>query len=261
MVHYSCGFLLSLLGAFITLVVHDHGGFFFQVVNCNIRVLNHGKGGHKTSGQQMQHHLGASNPTEVGKLSAVEKGDTQSKSNMENELEDNLGNEDDNEGEMSRSSSLWAGLLSEVSPHNAGKTFQDDMDEEDNPDELPSNHYTFFDATNDRSIKKVDSLSQPDQQKLLQQNFNWAQMPNIGISCRETGCPKTYQMCVPFSYDSANFEGKRLIEIITSSGTFSMKGLKFDNENIEHDKRKYILVYSCVCKKYRSDGSCDESVE
>ncbi|CAA9986981.1 conserved Plasmodium protein, unknown function [Plasmodium knowlesi strain H] len=257
MVRYSCGFLLSLLGALTSLVRHDHE-MFFPVVNCNTHVLNHGKGG-KTSGQPIQPHLGVSNPTEIGKFSAVEKGDAQSGSNVENELEDKLKRRQ--EGEVSRSSSRGVGLLSDVSPHNAGKPFEDYMGEENNPDEPPSNNYIFFETTNDRAIKKVDSLSQPDQQKLLQNDSNWAQMPNIGISCREMGCPKTYQMCVPFFYDSANFEGKRLIEFITSTSTLKMNGLKFDNENIIEDKRKYILIYSCVCKKYTSNGSCDESVE
>lgn len=86
-------------------------------------------------------------------------------------------------------------------------------------------------------------------------------MPNIGISCRETGCPETYQMCVPFSYDSANFDGKRLFEFIPIDDMSKMSGLRFDNENIIDDMRNYVLVYSCVCKKYTSDGSCDESVQ
>ncbi|KJP89089.1 hypothetical protein AK88_01175 [Plasmodium fragile] len=268
MVRYSCVFLLSFLGALITLVGHDYWGFFFPVAKCNIRVLNNGKGGHKTSGKHMHHHLGVSNPTEVGQLSAVEKGGMQSNNQMEDTSEDELDYEEEDELDsgqeeaMSRWSSRGVGVLSDVSPHNAGKPFEDDMDEDDNQsEEPPSNNYTFFEATNDREIKKVDSLSQPGQQKLLQQNFNWVKMPNIGISCRETGCPKTYQMCLPFYYDKANFEGKRLIEFMVDANHSRIKGLKFDNENIIDDKRDYLLTYSCVCKKYTADGSCDESVE
>lgn len=80
------------------------------------------------------------------------------------------------------------------------------------------------------------------------------------MSCRETGCPNAYQMCIPFSDNKKNYDGKDIVSIILEHIGFADSLLKFYNGPII-DEYRYDFYYSCICKKYTTDNHCDESVE
>ncbi|SBS81251.1 conserved Plasmodium protein, unknown function [Plasmodium ovale curtisi] len=96
------------------------------------------------------------------------------------------------------------------------------------------------------------------QYSLLEDDENWIEVPALPISCRETGCPNSYQMCIPLYVDENNFGGKSISSIVEHSFDVSRNaGL------INIDGRyslNYYFWFSCVCKKYIADGQCDESV-
>ncbi|KEG00775.1 hypothetical protein YYE_04221 [Plasmodium vinckei vinckei] len=91
-------------------------------------------------------------------------------------------------------------------------------------------------------------------------NTDWIQLAHYGMSCRETGCPNAYQMCLPFSTNDKQNYGKDIVDIIVEHLNFGDTLLKFYNGPIL-DEYRYNFYYSCICKKFTSDNQCDESVE
>ncbi|CAD2101912.1 hypothetical protein YYG_04097 [Plasmodium vinckei petteri] len=91
-------------------------------------------------------------------------------------------------------------------------------------------------------------------------NTDWVQLSNYSVSCRETGCPNAYQMCIPFSASDKNFDGKDIVAFIFEHLNIGDTLLRFYNGPIL-DELRYSFYYSCICKKYTTDNQCDESVE
>lgn len=91
-------------------------------------------------------------------------------------------------------------------------------------------------------------------------NSDWVQLANYSVSCRETGCPNTYQMCIPFSSSEKNYDGKDIVAFILEHLNVGDALLKFYNGPIIDDFR-YRFYYSCICKKFTTDNQCDETVE
>ncbi|GAW79794.1 hypothetical protein, conserved [Plasmodium gonderi] len=271
---FSCVFLFFFMWILATLVGYDQPGLLFRLVKCNIRVTKNKKRRQKTGDRFMSQDLGGYEQNEVDKFSVIEKENELGQIEEENELgqieeeneqsqieEENEQSQIEKENEIMRNNILREEVLSDISPHTVDMLFSQNGNIDNSSFDTVSNQYTFFETPNDRLVNQKDSLSTLGQQNLLQNKQNWNQMPDIAISCRETGCPQSYKMCVPFFYDSANFQGKRLLEIIHNSDELVKNGLKFANQNIIDDERKYILLYSCICKKYTPDGLCDQSVE
>ncbi|SBT75941.1 conserved Plasmodium protein, unknown function [Plasmodium ovale] len=96
------------------------------------------------------------------------------------------------------------------------------------------------------------------QYSLLEDDENWIEFPPLPISCRETGCPNSYQMCIPLYADANNFGGKSISSIIEESLKIARNAglINIDRRN----SLNYYFWFSCVCKKYIADGQCDESV-
>ncbi|KAI4840120.1 hypothetical protein MKS88_001478 [Plasmodium brasilianum] len=94
----------------------------------------------------------------------------------------------------------------------------------------------------------------------LEDKNEWIYFPILPITCRQTGCPNSYQMCIPVKVNPDNFDGKKIYEIVIKEFDKHMPLFKFANASI-YSADNYNLVYTCVCKKYLDDGFCDESVE
>ncbi|CDU17312.1 conserved Plasmodium protein, unknown function [Plasmodium yoelii] len=99
-----------------------------------------------------------------------------------------------------------------------------------------------------------------DEEEEEDPNFGWVHLANYSMSCRETGCPNAYQMCIPFSAKEKNFDGKDIVDIILEHLKVGDSLLKFYNGPVI-DEFRSTFYYSCICKKYTTDNMCDESVE
>ncbi|SOV21140.1 conserved Plasmodium protein, unknown function [Plasmodium sp. DRC-Itaito] len=110
----------------------------------------------------------------------------------------------------------------------------------------------------DLPVKNPKFSQNYDQFLFLEKNITWHEMPTPPISCRQTGCPHSYQLCAPMYVDNNKFENTTIFKIIREALNIqSRKEIKFPNIDI-YDS--YELVYTCICKKYVQNGFCDETV-
>ncbi|CRG93201.1 conserved Plasmodium protein, unknown function [Plasmodium gallinaceum] len=116
----------------------------------------------------------------------------------------------------------------------------------------------------DLLAKDESSLNLPfknpiaDKINLLENDSEWIITPRPFVSCRETSCPNSYEMCVPMFIDEKKFfSGKRFKDILAEIlGKDNLRSSYSDD-----DPYYYFHYFTCVCKKQASDNFCDESVE